>query len=114
MLITNTDSIPGNKINEVCGMVAGSTVRKKHFGQDIITCLKNFGNKEVREYTDFMKLTRNEATQRLMLQAKKIGANAIINVRYSVSPLSSQSIEVYAYGTAVKIENSQPQDKVQA
>ena len=108
MLMTNTETIPGKKIVALCGMVSGSTVRAKHAGKDMLAGFKNFFGGEIRGYTELMEESRAESTSRMVAQAVKLGANAIINVRYATSAITVGAAEVYAYGTAVKVEDIQP------
>lgn len=105
MILTNIESVPGKKITAVCGMVSGSTVRAKHAGKDILASMKNFFGGEIKGYTELLEESRKEATERMLKQAKAIQADAIINVRYATSAITSGAAEVYAYGTAVKLEN---------
>ncbi len=104
MIITNIESVPGKKITAVCGMVSGSTVRAKHAGKDLLAGFKNFFGGEIKGYTELLEESRNEATQRMIKQANALQANAIINVRYATSAITVGAAEVYAYGTAVKVE----------
>ena len=103
MIMTNIESVPGKKITSLLGMVSGSTVRAKHAGKDICASFKNFFGGEIKGYTELM-----EATQRMVQQATKLGANAVINVRYATSAIAAGAAEVYAYGTAVKVDDIQP------
>ena len=107
MILTNIESVPGKKIVGHFGMVSGSTVRAKHAGKDILAGVKNFFGGEIKGYTELMDESRKEATQRMILQATKMGANAIVNIRYATSAITVGAAEVYAYGTAVKVENIQ-------
>lgn len=105
MILTNIESVPGKKITAVCGMVSGSTVRSKHAGKDFLAGFKNFFGGEIKGYTELLEESRKEATNRMMQQARNLQANAIINVRYATSAITVGAAEVYAYGTAVKIED---------
>lgn len=105
MILTNIESVPGKKITAVCGMVSGSTVRAKHAGKDFLAGFKNFFGGEIKGYTELLEESRKEATNRMMQQARNLQANAIINVRYATSAITVGAAEVYAYGTAVKIED---------
>ena len=107
MIMTNIESIPGRKIVALCGMVSGSTVRAKHAFKDMGASIRNFVGGEIKGYTELMEESRREATARMEAQARKIGANAIINVRYATSAITVGAAEVYAYGTAVKVEEIQ-------
>lgn len=112
MFLTNIESVPGKKIVAHYGLVSGSTVRSKHFGKDFAASMKNVFGGEIKSYTELMDEARNEANQRMISLAMRMGANAVINVRYATSAITSGAAEVYAYGTAVKVEDIQP--KVQA
>ena len=104
MLLTNIETIPGKTITDCFGVVSGSTVRAKHAGRDIMAGLKNLVGGELRGYTELLGESRNEATNRMIEQASELGANAIVNVRYSTSSVSAGASEIYVYGTAVRVE----------
>ena len=104
MILTNIESVPGKKIIEHYGMVSGSTVRAKHAFSDLGAGLKNMIGGELKQYTELMEEARKEATERMISQAKTVRANAIINIRYQTSAITTGACEVYAYGTAVKVE----------
>jgi uncharacterized protein YbjQ (UPF0145 family) len=104
MRITNVEQIPGKKIMEHYGIVSGSTVRAKHVGRDFMASLKNIVGGELKGYTELLNDARKQATNRMIEQAKTLGANAIINVRYSTSSVAQGAAEIYVYGTAVKVE----------
>lgn len=104
MILTTIEAIPDKKITGHFGIVTGSTVRSKHFGRDLFAGLKNIIGGELKGYTELMEETRNEATERMVAQASKLGANAIIGVRYATSDVAPGAAEVFAYGTAVKVE----------
>ena len=104
MFITNLESVPGMKIKEHYGLVSGSTVRAKHIGRDIMAGLKNIVGGELKGYTELLQESRNEAMKRMMSQAEKMGANAVINVRFSTSSITQGAAELYVYGTAVMVE----------
>ena len=104
MILTNIESIPGHKITGVYGVVTGSTVRAKHVGKDILAGIKNTFGGELKGYTELLEESRKEATDRMIKQAEVLGANAIINVRYATSAITVGAAEVFAYGTAVKLE----------
>ncbi len=104
MLMTTLQSIPGKKIVEHYGLVAGNTVRSKHIGRDIAASLKNIVGGELKGYTELLKESRDEATSRMIAQAKKLGANAILMVRFATSSITQGAAELYVYGTAVKVE----------
>lgn len=104
MLCSNTEEIPGQQIVEFYGVVTGSTVRAKHIGRDIAASLKNFVGGELKGYTELLQEARKEALHRMMEQARSVGANAVINVRFATSSVAQGAAELFAYGTAVKVE----------
>lgn len=104
MILTTIEAVPEKKIVAHFGIVTGSTVRSKHFGRDLFAGLKNIIGGELKGYTELMEETRDEATERMVAQATKLGANAIIGVRYATSDVAPGAAEVFAYGTAVKVE----------
>jgi uncharacterized protein YbjQ (UPF0145 family) len=103
MIISNIETIPNKKIIEHYGVVSGSTVRAKHVGRDLMAGLKNIVGGELKGYTELLSESRDEAIDRMKTQAKKLGANAILNVRFSTSSVSAGASELYVYGTAVKV-----------
>lgn len=104
MEISNTESIPGRTIVQFYGVVTGNTVRAKHIGRDIMAGLKNIVGGELVGYTELLQDSRNEATQRMIQQAESMGANAVVNVRFATSSISQGAAELFAYGTAVRVE----------
>lgn len=104
MIITNTEFIPGRKIIEHFGLVSGSTVRARHLGADMAAGFKNMVGGELKGYTKLLVDSRQEAIERMVQQAQELGANAIVNVRFSTSSITQGAAELYAYGTAVKVE----------
>ena len=108
MILTNIETVPGKKIVGHYGLVSGSTVRAKHVGKDLMASVKNVFGGELVGYTELMDESRKEATQRMVAMATRMGANAIINVRYATSAITIGAAEVYAYGTAVKVQDIKP------
>ena len=104
MILTNTETVPGKTIVEHFGLVSGSTVRAKHIGKDIWAGFKNIVGGEMKGYTELLQESRNEATNRMIQQAKQLGANAIVNIRYATSSVAQGAAELYVYGTAVRVE----------
>ena len=104
MILTNIESVPGMKIRAQYGLVSGSTVRAKNAIADFGAGLKNVVGGELKSYTELLIDARREATYRMETQAQMMGANAVINVRYATSAVTSGAAEVYAYGTAVFVE----------
>lgn len=105
MLVSNIEFIPGKKISKHLGMVQGNTVRAKHAGRDIMAGLKNIFGGELVGYTELLSEAREEATARMVAQAAAIGANAVINIRYSTSSVTAGAAELFAYGTAVILDD---------
>jgi len=103
ILLSNTETIPGYEIVEVLGIVTGNTVRSKHLGKDIGAGLKSLVGGELKAYTEMLTDARMEATNRLINDAKSMGADAIINLRFMTSAIMGSAAELFAYGTAVKI-----------
>ena len=104
LIVSNTETVPGKKIVEFYGVVTGSTVRAKHIGKDILAGLKNIVGGELSGYTELLKEARHEATQRMIAEAQRLGANAVVNVRFSTSSVAQGAAELFAYGTAVRVE----------
>lgn len=104
MEISNLETIPGKNVVEYMGLVSGSTVRAKHIGRDIMAGLKNLVGGELSGYSELLQESRHEAMERMISQAKKMGANAILNVRFSTSSVAQGAAELYVYGTAVRID----------
>ena len=104
MIITNIETVPGKTIVEHFGLVSGSTIRAKHVGRDIMAGLKNLVGGELKAYTQLLNESRQHAVDRMIEQARQLGANAIINVRFSTSSVAQGAAELYAYGTAVRID----------
>jgi uncharacterized protein YbjQ (UPF0145 family) len=103
MIVVNTETIPGYQILEMKGMVQGNTVRAKHAGRDIAASFKNLVGGELKGYTELLTESRREAVERMLAQAQQLGANAVINVRFSTSAITAGAAELYAYGTAVLV-----------
>lgn len=101
LILTNTETVPGREIAQHLGLVQGSTVRAKHVGRDIMAGLKNIVGGELKGYTELLSDAREEATRRMCEEAKQMGANAVINVRFSTSSVTAGASELYVYGTAV-------------
>jgi uncharacterized protein YbjQ (UPF0145 family) len=105
ILISNIEVIPGKRVSQHLGLVMGSTVRAKHAGKDIMAGLKNIFGGELGGYTELLSEARQEATDRMIEQARAIGGNAVINVRFSTSSITAGASEILAYGTAVVLED---------
>ena len=104
MYLTTTESIPGTRVVEFYGLVSGSSVRAKHVGRDIMASLKNLVGGELVGYTELLAESRQEALSRMIEEASNQGANAIVNIRFATSSVAQGAAELFAYGTAVKVE----------
>jgi uncharacterized protein YbjQ (UPF0145 family) len=102
--LSNVETIPGKSIIQFYGVVSGSTVRAKHIGRDFMASLKNLVGGELSGYTELLQESRDEAIHRMIQQAESQGANAVVNVRFSTSSISQGAAELFAYGTAVRVE----------
>lgn len=105
MIVATTPTVPGRKVVETIGLVRGSTVRAKHLGTDVIAFFRNLVGGEIPEYSKMLAESREQALDRMMEDAGKLGANAIISVRYSTSHITSGAAEILIYGTAVRLED---------
>ena len=104
MIVVNTETIAGYTIREVKGLVQGNTIRAKHLGRDFAASLKNLVGGELKGYTELLVEARRQALERMLAQAEQLGANAVVNVRFTTSAVTQGAAELYAYGTAVVIE----------
>jgi len=104
LIVVTTEQIEGKKVTETLGLVKGSTIRARHIGRDIMAGLRNVVGGEVKDYTLMLAQAREEALERMIDQAEKMGANAIICTRFVTSMVMSGAAEMVAYGTAVKVE----------
>lgn len=104
MIVVNTETVAGLTVREVKGLVQGNTIRAKHIGRDFMAGLKNLVGGELKGYTELMTEARREALERMIAQAQQLGANAIVNARFTTSAVTQGAAELYAYGTAVIVE----------
>jgi uncharacterized protein YbjQ (UPF0145 family) len=104
MIVVTTDTITGRKITASLGWAKGSTIRARHIGKDIMASLRNVVGGEVIEYTKMMAEAREEAIARMVEDAEKMGANAVVGLRFSTSMVMQNAAEILAYGTAVVLE----------
>ena len=104
MIITNTETVAGREIISSIGIARGSTVRARNVGRDIFAGLKNLVGGEIDEYTKLQAQAREEAMQRMIQDAEKMGADAVVNVRFTTSMIMQGASEILAYGTAVKLQ----------
>ena len=103
MFMTNIETVPGKTITACHGVVSGSSVRSKHVGRDSMAGLKNMVGGELKGYTELLEESRAQATERMQAQATQMGANAVVNVRFSTSSVAAGAAEIYVYGTAVTV-----------
>ncbi len=104
MNMVTTDFVPGKTIKKTLGLVRGNTIRARHIGRDIIAFLRNIVGGEITDYTKMMAESREQALDRMIGEAEELGANAIINVRFTTSMIMQSASEILAYGTAVIVE----------
>ncbi len=104
MIVSNLEVLPGQRIVKHLGMAQGSTVRAKHAGKDFLAGLKNIVGGELKAYTELMKEARDEAVKRMVDEARSMGANAVLNVRFTTTSITMGAAEILAYGSAVQVE----------
>jgi uncharacterized protein YbjQ (UPF0145 family) len=104
MIITNTDFIVGKEIKEILGLVRGNTIQAKSIGKDIKAGFRNIAGGEIKEYTEMLAEAREISIERMKEKAEKIGADAVINVRFMTSAIMGGAAEILAYGTAVRLK----------
>lgn len=105
MNLSTLETIPGKTVSKHLGLVQGSSVRSKHMGRDIMAGFKNMVGGELKGYTELLIESRAQATERMVKEAYHLGANAILNIRFSTSSITAGAAEVFAYGTAVILED---------
>ncbi len=104
MIITNTEFVTGKEIKEMLGLVKGNTIQAKSIGKDIKAGLRHIAGGEIKEYTEMLSESREVALKRMKDKAEKLGADAVINVRFMTSAIMGGAAEILAYGTAVKLK----------
>ena len=107
MLISNLEFLPDRQVVRHIGLVQGSSVRSKHVGRDMMAGMKNIFGGELKGYTELLHDSRTEATERMIQQAQSIGANAVLNVRFSTSSIAAGAAEIFVYGTAVELAGNE-------
>lgn len=105
MILATSDKVNGREIKKVLGIVKGNTIRARNIGRDILAAFKNLIGGEIEEYTKLMGEAREQATDRMKEEAEKLGANAIVGVRFSTSYIMTNAAEILVYGTAVIVED---------
>ena len=103
MIVSTTDRIPGKGIVEVLGLVRGNTIRARHVGKDIMAALRNLAGGEISEYTKMVAESREQSLDRMVEEAKSLGADAVLGVKFTTSSMMQGAAELLAYGTAVKL-----------
>jgi len=104
MIIVTTETVAGREVTESLGLVRGSTIRAKHLGKDIMAGLRTIVGGEIKEYTEMITESRNEAMKRMTAQAEQLGAEGIVGVRFVTAQVMAGAAELLAYGTAVKFK----------
>ena len=105
MILVNSDDIAHKKIVESLGLVKGNTIRARNVGRDMVAVFKNMVGGEIEEYTKLLGEAREQALDRMAAQAEELGANAVVNIRFSTSEIMSGAAEIMVYGTAVVVED---------
>jgi uncharacterized protein YbjQ (UPF0145 family) len=104
MIVVTTDSVPGRRVVEVMGLVRGNTIRARHVGRDIYAAFRNLAGGEVREYTKMLAESREQAIDRMLEEAERLGCDTVLGVRFTTSMIMSGAAEIMCYGTAVRTE----------
>jgi uncharacterized protein YbjQ (UPF0145 family) len=104
MIVVTTDTVAGMRIVKALGMARGNTIRARHIGQDIRAALSHIVGGEIIEYTKLMAEAREQALDRMMEQARQLGANAVVGFRFATCEVMDGGAEILAYGTAVVVE----------
>lgn len=104
MYLATTETIPGKKVARHLGLVRGNTIRARHLGHDLMAALRNMVGGEIADYTKMLSESREQALDRMVEQAKALGANAVVGIRFTTSMVMSAAAEILAYGTAVVVE----------
>lgn len=103
MILSNTDFVPNREVTEILGTVRGNTVQAKHIGKDIVAGFRQIVGGEIKEYTEMLAEAREISLKRMEEKAEKMGADAVINIRFMTSAIMANAAEILAYGTAVKL-----------
>lgn len=103
MILSTTDQVPGREIAEILGISQGSTVRARNIGRDFMAGLKNIVGGEISEYTILLAQSRDQAIDRMIMDAEDLGADAVINIRFQTAMVMQGCSEILAYGTAVRL-----------
>lgn len=106
MIVTTTETVEGYRVTENLGLVRGNVIRARHLGRDIGAVIRHLFGGEIREYTKLMAESREHAVDRMMDDAEALGADGVVNVRFTTSMIMGSAAEILAYGTAVRLEES--------
>ena len=104
MIVSTTETITGRQISETLGVARGNTIRARHVGTDFVASLRNLVGGEVSEYTKLMAEAREQAMDRMIQNAKDMGADAVVSMRFSTSMITQGAAEILAFGTAVRLK----------
>ncbi len=104
MIVVSSPGVSGKKVVKTLGLVRGNTIRAKWFGKDFVSGLRQLVGGELKEYTEMLSEAREEALARMVQEAEKLGANAVVDVRFMTSQVMPSAAEILVYGTAVKIQ----------
>ena len=105
MILTTTETVAGRKIGRLLGMVRGNTIRSRHLGRDIMAGFKNIVGGEIPDYTKMMAESREQAVDRMIEDAERLGANAVVSIRFATTSMMQSAAELLVYGTAVVLED---------
>jgi uncharacterized protein YbjQ (UPF0145 family) len=106
MMIVTTPTVPGKRIVRALGIARGSTVRSRHLGRDLLAAFRNIVGGEVHEYTKLLAESREHALDRMVEEARSLGANGVVGMRFGTSEVANNAAEILAYGTAVVLEEN--------
>ena len=106
MIVVTTETVCNKKITETLGLVRGNTIRARHVGRDIMAGLRSLVGGEIHEYAKLLAESREQAIDRMVEQARELGADAVVSVRFTTSVIIGGAAEMLAFGTAVKLEDS--------
>jgi len=105
VIVATSGTIAGKRIKKTLGLVQGSTIRARHIGNDLVAVFRNIVGGEVKEYAELIGKSRREALDRMMKEAEKLGADAVVDVRFGTTQVMGGAAEILAYGTAVILED---------
>ena len=106
MIVSTTETVAGKRVVRTLGIVRGSTVRARHIGKDIVAVFKNIVGGEIEEYTKLLAESRDQAVDRMISNAEAMGANGVVNTRFSTSYVMANAAEIMVFGTAVILEDA--------